>query len=97
MNCQVEGEHPNCGSIYNEGLDKNGFSYSNIELEKNGIHVLYCGWIYFTPKSYNHMIKIVKEMYYYIHTLNKKVIDTVMLGWEELELFWLVIKYLKKK
>ena len=53
---------------------KIGFSYSNIELEKNGIHVLYCGWIDFTPNSFNHMIKIVKEMYYYIHTLNKKVI-----------------------
>ena len=74
VNCQVEGEHPNCGSIYNEGVDKNGFSYSNVELEKNGIHVLYCGWIDFTPNSFNHMIKIVKEMYYYIHTLNKKVI-----------------------
>ena len=52
VNCQVSGEHPNCGTVYNIGLDKNGFSYSNFELEKNGIHVLYSGWISFTPTSY---------------------------------------------
>ena len=74
VNCQVSGEHPNCGTAYNSGLDTNGFSYSNFELEKNGIYVLYNGWISFTPQSYNHMIKIVKKMYYYIHTLKKKVI-----------------------
>ena len=74
VNLQVEREHPNCGAVYKDGLDINGFSYSPVELEKNGIHVFYCGWIDFTPKSYFHMVKIVKKMFYYIHTLNKKVI-----------------------
>jgi len=74
VNLQVKGEHPNCGAVYNQGLDINGFSYSPIELEKNGILVFYCGWIDFTPKTFNHMINIVKKMYYYIHILNKKVI-----------------------
>jgi protein tyrosine phosphatase domain-containing protein 1 len=75
VNCQEEGEHPYCGTVYNDGLDENGFAYSTKELEKNGIHVLLCGWLDFVaPDSFNHMIKIVKKMYYYIHCLNKKVL-----------------------
>ena len=75
VNCEEEGEHPYCGTVYTDGLDENGYAYSTKELEKNGIHVLKCGWVDFVaPDSFNHMIKIVKEMYHYIHSLNKKVI-----------------------
>ena len=75
VNCQEKGEHPYCGTVYNDGLDESGFAYSTKELEKNGIHVLECGWVDFiAPESFVNMIKIVKTMYYYIHTLNKKVL-----------------------
>ena len=43
VNCEEEGEHPYCGTAYHDGLDKNGFSYSTVELENNGITVLSCG------------------------------------------------------
>ena len=75
VNCQEKGEHPYCGTVYKDGLDENGFSYSTDELEKNGIHVLFCGWVDFAaPESFSHMIKIVKEMHYCIHGLHKKVL-----------------------
>jgi len=74
VNCEEEGEHPCCGDTYYEGLDKSGFSYSKEELKKNGIHVLNSPWVDFTmPDSFILMIKIIKTMYYYIHTLNKKI------------------------
>jgi len=75
VNCEEEGEHPICGTVFHDGLDESGYAYSIKELEKNGIHVLPCGWLdYVAPDSFNHMIKIVKEMYHYIHSLNKKVL-----------------------
>ena len=75
VNCEEKGEHPYCGTVYNDGLDECGFAYSIKELEKYGIQVLCCGWVDFVaPESYNHMINVVKKMYYCIHTLNKKVI-----------------------
>ena len=75
VNCEEEGEHPYCGTVYEDGLDENGFAYSTKELEKNGIHVLFCGWLDFVaPDSFNHMIQIVKKMYNCIHSLKKKVI-----------------------
>ena len=75
VNCQEEGEHPYCGTVYDDGLDPCGFGYSIPELEKNGIDVLKCGWVdYIAPDSFYHMVKIVKKMYHYIHSLNKKVL-----------------------
>lgn len=75
VNCEEEGEHPYCGTVYEDGLDENGFAYSTKELEKNGIHVLFCGWLDFVaPDSFNHMIQIVKKMYNCTHFLKKKVI-----------------------
>lgn len=75
VNCEMKGEHPLCGDSYNDGLDISGFSYSTSLLEKNGIEVLLCGWNDLTiPDSFNHLIKIIKKMYYYINTLNKKII-----------------------
>lgn len=75
VNCQEKGEHPICGSPFNDGLDPCGFAYSTNELENNGIHVLKCGWKDFgPPSSFSHIIKVVKTMYYYIHTLNKKIL-----------------------
>ena len=75
VNCEEEGEHPYCGTAYHDGLDKNGFSYSTVELEKNGITVLSCGWTDFIPPdSFYHMIKIVKKMYYFTHSLKKKIL-----------------------
>ena len=38
INCEEEGEHPCCGTPYNDGLDQNGFAYSTIELENNNVH-----------------------------------------------------------
>ena len=75
VNCEEEGEHPYCGTSYNNGLDQNGFAYSTIDLEKNNIHTLKCGWPDFcAPFSLNHMIEVAKKMYYYIHKLNKNVL-----------------------
>ena len=75
INCEEEGEHPCCGTPYNDGLDQNGFAYSTVELENNNIHTYKCGWTDFiAPNSFNHMIKIVKKMYYYIHILNKNIL-----------------------
>ena len=75
VNCEEEGEHPYCGTAYHDGLDKNGFAYSTEELEKNGISVLSSGWVDFlVPESFNQMVKIVKKMYYFTHSLNKKVL-----------------------
>lgn len=75
VNCEVKGEHPLCGDPYYEGLDPCGFSYSTPLLEKNGIEVLLCGWNdLLTPNSFQHLIKIIKKMYYYINTLKKKII-----------------------
>lgn len=75
VNCEEKGEHPFCSTPYTDGLDPNGFGYSFIDLEKNGINVLRCGWKdFFAPESFHHMIKIVKKMYYYIHTLKKGIL-----------------------
>ena len=75
VNCQEKGEHPLCGTVYNDGLDIEGFSYSIKELQTNGINVLCCGWKDYNPiDSFYPMIKIVKKIYYYIHSLNKKVL-----------------------
>ena len=75
VNTEEKGEHPLCGDCHDDGLDISGFSYSISLLEKNGIDVLLCGWKDLTiPPSFNHLIKIVKKMYYYINTLNKKII-----------------------
>lgn len=75
VNCEEKGEHPFCGDPYYDGLDESGFAYSTSILEKNGINVLLCGWNDLgIPDSYNHLVKIVKKMYYYINVLNKKII-----------------------
>ena len=75
VNCEEKGEHPFCSTPYTDGLDPNGFAYSFIDLEKNGINVLRCGWRdFFAPESFHHIIKIVKKMYYYIHTLKKGIL-----------------------
>ena len=75
VNCEEEGEHPCCGTPFNDGLDPSGYAYSTTDLEKNDIHVLKCGWVDFlAPYSFNHIIKVIKKMYYYIHSLNKKVL-----------------------
>ena len=75
VNCQEEGEHPCCGDTYYTGLDKSGFSYSIEDLKKNDIQVINSAWVDLTvPDSFILLIKIAKTMYYYIHTLNKKVI-----------------------
>ena len=75
VNCEEKGEHPFCGDPYYDGLDESCFAYSTSILEKNGINVLLCGWNDLgVPDSYNHLVKIVKKMYYYINVLNKKII-----------------------
>ena len=75
VNCEQKGEHPLCGDTYKDKLDICGFAYSISLLEKNGINVLLCGWEDLKiPESFNHLIKIVKKMYYYINKLNKKII-----------------------
>ena len=75
VNTEEKGEHPLCGDSHDDGLDSSGFSYSISLLEKNGIDILLCGWKDLTiPDSFNHLIKIVKKMYYYINTLSKKII-----------------------
>ena len=75
VNTEVKGEHPLCADSCDDGLDICGFSYSVSLLEKNGIDVLLCGWNDLgLPGSFYHVLKIVKKMYYYINTLNKKII-----------------------
>ena len=75
VNCEMKGEHPYCGDPYYDGLDICGFAYSTELLEKNGINVLLCGWNDLSiPDSFNHLIKIIKKMHYYISTLNKRII-----------------------
>ena len=75
VNCELKGEHPFCGDPYYDGLDASGFAYSIPLLEKSGIDVLLCGWNDLTiPDTFNHVIKIVKKIYYYINKLNKKVL-----------------------
>ena len=75
VNCEEKGEHPFCSTLYTDGLAPNGFAYSFIDLENNGINVLKCGWKdFFAPESFHHMIKIIKKMYYYIHTLKKGIL-----------------------
>ena len=73
INLQVPGEHPLCGPI--DKLDESGFSYSPSLFESEGIHVLLCGWKDMNvPDSLAHMLNIVKEMYYYVHNLKKKIL-----------------------
>ena len=73
VNLQLPGEHPYCGPI--EKLDESGFSYSPSLFESEGIHVGLYGWKYMNvPNSLNHMLSIVKSMYYYIHNLKKKIL-----------------------
>ena len=75
VNTELKGEHPLCGDPYYDGLDISGYSYSISLLEKSGIDVLLCGWNDLSiPDSFNHVIKIIKKMYYYINVLNKKII-----------------------
>ena len=73
VNLQLPGEHPYCGPI--DKLDESGFSYSPSLFESEGIHVGLYGWKDMNiPNSLNHMLEIVKTMYYYIHNLKKKVL-----------------------
>ena len=73
VNLQLPGEHSICGPI--DKLDESGFSYSPSLFESEGIHVLLCGWKDMNvPDSLNHMLNIVKEMYYYVHNLKKKIL-----------------------
>ena len=73
VNLQLPGEHAFCGPI--DKLDESGFSYSPSLFESEGIHVKLCGWKDMNvPDSLNHMLEIVKEMYYYVHFLNKKIL-----------------------
>ena len=73
VNLQLPGEHPYCGPI--EKLDESGFSYSPSLFESEGIHVGLYGWKDMNvPNSLNHMLSIVKSMYYYIHNLKKKIL-----------------------
>ena len=73
VNLQLPGEHPYCGPI--DKLDESGFSYSPSLFESEGIHVGLYGWKDMNiPNSLNHMLEIVKTMYYYIHHLKKKVL-----------------------
>ena len=73
VNLQLPGEHPYCGPI--DKLDESGFSYSPSLFESEGIHVGLYGWKDMNiPNSLNHMLEIVKSMYYYIHYLKKKVL-----------------------
>ena len=73
VNLQLPGEHPYCGPI--DKLDESGFSYSPSLFESEGIHVGLYGWKDMNiPNSLNHMLEIVKSMYYYIHYLNKKIL-----------------------
>ena len=73
VNLQLPGEHPYCGPI--DKLDESGFAYSPSLFESEGIHVGLYGWKDMNiPNSLNHMLEIVKSMYYYIHHLKKKVL-----------------------
>ena len=74
INVQRPGEHPSCGP--NEGLDfESGFSYSPSKFEIEGIHVKLCGWKDMdVPDSLYFMLDIVKEMFWYIYFLKKKVL-----------------------
>ena len=73
VNLQLPGEHPYCGPI--DKLDESGFSYSPSLFESEGIHVGLYGWKDMNvPNSLNHMLEIVKSMYYQIHYLKKKVL-----------------------
>ena len=73
VNLQLPGEHPYCGPI--DKLDESGFAYSPSLFESEGIHVGLYGWKDMNvPNSLNHMLEIVKTMYYYIHQLKKKVL-----------------------
>ena len=72
VNLQLPGEHPYCGP---DKLDESGFSYSPSIFESEGIHVGLYGWKDMNvPNSLNHMLEIVKTMYYYIHNKKKKVL-----------------------
>ena len=73
VNLQLPGEHPYCGPI--DKLDESGFAYSPSLFESEGIHVGLYGWKDMNvPNSLNHMLEIVKSMYYYVHQLKKKVL-----------------------
>ncbi len=73
VNLQLPGEHPYCGPI--DKLDESGFSYSPSLFESEGIKVGLFGWKDMNiPNSLNHMLEIVKAMYYYIHCEKKKVL-----------------------
>ena len=73
VNLQLPGEHPYCGPI--DKLDESGFAYSPSLFESEGIHVGLYGWKDMNvPNSLNHMLEIVKSMYYYVHYLKKKVL-----------------------
>ena len=72
VNLQLPGEHPYCGP---DKLDESGFSYSPSLFECEGIHVGLYGWKDMNiPNSLNHMLEIVKSMYYYIYYLKKNLL-----------------------
>lgn len=74
INVQRPGEHPYCGP--NGGLDpESGFSYTPSLFNSEDIKVKLCGWKDMNvPDSLTFMLDIVKEMYYTINVLHKRVL-----------------------
>ena len=74
VNCEIHGEHPNCGP--NKGLElDSGYSYSPSLFISENIDVLHCGFEEMNPPlTFDFMIDIVKKISYIIKYKNGKVL-----------------------
>jgi len=74
INLQRIGEHPYCG--IEEKLEQiSGFTYVPEDFIMEGIDCKVFGWINVSnPSAFDFVLKIIKEMEYYIKIKNKKVI-----------------------
>lgn len=74
VNCQIHGEHPNCGP--NKGLElDNGYSYSPSLFISEDIDVLICGFEEMSvPFTFDFMLDIIKKIAYVIKYKNGKVL-----------------------
>ena len=74
VNCEIHGEHPNCGP--NKGLElDSGYSYSPSLFIAENIDVFNCGFEEMTsPSTFDFMIDIVKKISYVIKYKNGKVL-----------------------
>ena len=74
VNCQIHGEHPNCGP--NRGLElDSGYTYSPSLFISENIEVFNCGFEEMSvPFTFDFMIDIVKKIAYVIKYKNKRVL-----------------------